>query len=156
MAEQARAKARNAAAAKPFKPALLLILLLPVGALMAPLAIVLAAALIPTIVARIVDTSPNRYLTYSVLSLNGVGSLYFVHQTFVLGNNLGTVTLVLQDAFGWLSALVGAGCGWVLFLGLPSLAARMAATQSALRMRRVQRDKSQLVNDWGQTVAGDD
>ncbi len=46
--------------------------------------------------------------------------------------------------------------GWWVSLGLPSLAARMAATQSALRMRRVQRDKSQLVNDWGQTVAGDD
>ena len=156
MAEQARAKAANAAAAKPFKPALLLILLLPVAALMAPLAIVLAAALIPTMVARIVDTSPNRYLTYSVLSLNVVGSLYFVQQTFVLGNSLGTVTLVLQDPVGWLSALVGAGCGWVLFLGLPALSARMAATQSALRLRRVHRDQSTLIKDWGPTVAGDD
>ena len=144
MAEQARAKAANAAAAKPFKPALLLILLLPV------------AALIPTMVARIVDTSPNRYLTYSVLSLNVVGSLYFVQQTFVLGNSLGTVTLVLQDPVGWLSALVGAGCGWVLFLGLPALSARMAATQSALRLRRVHRDQSTLINDWGPSVAGDD
>jgi hypothetical protein len=154
VAEQARTKAGNAPAARPFKPALLLILLLPVAAVMAPLAIVVAAAMIPTMVARIVDTSPNRYLTYSVLSLNLVGSMYFVWQAFMFGNHLGTVTLVLQDPIGWLSALVGAGCGWVLFLGLPALAARMAATQSALRLRRVHRDKSQLVNDWGQTVAG--
>ena len=156
MADQSQAKAGSANASKPFKPALLLILLLPAAALMAPLAMVLAAALVPTMVARIVDTTPGRYLTYSVLSMNLVGALYFVHQVLTLGNSLDVVTLVLQDAIGWLSALVGAGCGWLLFLGMPTLVARMAATQSGLRMRRVHRDQSQLVKDWGEVVARDD
>jgi hypothetical protein len=67
VAKEASAKAETAAAGpKGFRPALLLILLLPAAALMAPIAIVLAAALVPSMVARIVDASRERYLTLTV------------------------------------------------------------------------------------------
>lgn len=154
MANQAPAK--QAAGTKGFKPVLLLVLLLPAAAMMAPLAIVLAAALIPSIVARIVDSSPGRYLTFTVLSFNLVGALYFVHQVLTLGNSLQVVAVVLQDPIGWLAALSGAGCGWLLFLGMPPLIARMAEAQSALRLRRVHRDQTQLTSEWGEGVAGKD
>ena len=156
MAKQTSAKTQAPAAAKPFKPALLLVLLLPAAALMAPIAIVMAAALVPTIVARIVDSSPNRYLTFTVLGLNLVGSLYFVHQVLTLGNSLEVVALVLQDSIGWLAALSGAGCGWLLFLAVPPLIAKMAEAQSGLRLRRVHRDQTQLINEWGEVVAAKD
>lgn len=154
MANQAPAK--EAAAGKGFKLALLLILLLPVAAMMAPLAIVLAAALVPSIVARIVDSGPGRYLTFTVLSFNLVGALYFVHQVLAMGNSLDAVMRVLQDSVGWLAALSGAGCGWLLFLGVPPLIAKMAEAQSALRLRRVHRDQAQLVSEWGESVAAKD
>ncbi|WP_119302209.1 hypothetical protein [Dongia deserti] len=156
MAKEAPAKAENAAGPRPFKPALLLILLLPAAALMAPIAIVLVAALVPSVVARIVDTSPGRYLTYTVLSLNLVGALYFVHRVLTMGNDLSVAMLVLQDAIGWLAALSGAGCGWLLFLAMPSVFAKMAEAQSGLRMRRVHRDQSQLISEWGDTVASNE
>ena len=155
MANQAPAK-EAAAGSKGFKPALLLILLLPVAAMMAPLAIVLAAALVPSIVARIVDSSPGRYLTFTVLSFNLVGALYFVHQVLSKGNSLEAVLLVLQHSIGWLAALSGAGCGWLLFLAMPPLIARLAEAQSALRLRRVHRDQAQLVSEWGEVVAAKD
>lgn len=156
MAKQTSAKTQAPAASKPFKPALLLVLLLPAAALMAPIAIVMAAALVPTIVARIVDSSPNRYLTFTVLGLNLVGSLYFVHQVLTLGNSLEVVALVLQDSIGWLAALSGAGCGWLLYLAVPPLIAKMAEAQSGLRLRRVHRDQTQLINEWGEVVAAKD
>jgi len=143
-------------ASKPFKPVLLLVLLLPVAALMAPMAIVLVAALVPTVVARIVDSSPGRYLTFTVFSLNLVGALYFVHELLTLGNDLGSVSIVLQDSIGWLAAFAGAGCGWLLFAAMPALVARTAEAQSALRMRRVQRDQTQLTEEWGQVIAAKD
>ena len=104
MAKQAPAKAQASSAPKAFKPALLLVLLLPAAALMAPIAIVMVAALVPTVVARIVDSNPNRYLTFTVLGLNLVGSLYFVHQVLTKGNSLEVVAMVLQDSIGWLAA----------------------------------------------------
>lgn len=153
MAKQAPAKAEAAAEPKGFKPALLLVLLLPAAALMAPLAIVLVVALVPSLVARLVDASPGRYLTYTVSSFNLVGALYFVHQMLTLGNSLEVVAIVLQNSIGWLAALSGAGCGWLLFLAMPPLIAKMAEAQSALRIRRVHRDQSQLVSEWGEAVA---
>jgi membrane associated rhomboid family serine protease len=156
MSKQASAKVEAAPAPKAFKPALLLFLLLPAAALMAPIAIVMVAALVPSVVARIVDTSPNRYLTFTVLGLNLVGSLYFVHQVLTKGNSLEVVTMVLQDSIGWLAALSGAGCGWLLYLAVPPLIAKMAEAQSGLRLRRVHRDQSQLINEWGEVVAAKD
>ncbi len=149
-------KAEAGTAPKAFKPALLLVLLLPVAALMAPIAIVMVAALVPSVVARIVDSSPNRYLTFTVLGLNLVGSLYFVHQVLALGNSLEVVLLVLQDSIGWLAALSGAGCGWLLYIAVPPIIAKMAEAQSVLRMRRVHRDQTQLINEWGEVVATKD
>jgi len=156
MAKQAPSKAEPAKEAKGFKPALLLILLLPAAALLAPIAIVLVAALVPSMVARIVDSSPGRYLTFTVLSLNLVGALYFVHQVLTMGNELQVVAMVLQDSIGWLAALSGAGCGWLLFVATPPFIAKMAEAQSALRMRRVHRDQTQLISEWGEVVAAKD
>jgi hypothetical protein len=153
VAKQQPAKAQTATSPKGFKPALLLILLLPAAALMAPMAIVLVAGLVPSMVARIVDSSPGRYLTFTVLGLNLVGSLYFVHELLTLGNDLGSVAIVLQDSIGWLAALAGAGCGWLLFMATPPVVAKMAEAQSALRMRRVHRDQAQLTDEWGAVVA---
>ena len=156
MAKQAPAKAQASSSPKAFKPTLLLVLLLPAAALMAPIAIVMAAALVPTVVARIVDASPNRYLTFTVLGLNLVGSLYFVHQVLTMGNSLAVVAVVLQDSIGWLAALSGAGCGWLLYLAVPPLIAKTAEAQSGLRLRRVHRDQTQLINEWGEVVAAKD
>jgi hypothetical protein len=154
--KQAPAKAQAAVEPKGFKPVLLLILLLPAAALMAPLAIVLVAAMTPSIVARLVDSGPGRYLTFTVGSFNLVGALYFVHQVFTMGNSLDVAGRVLQDSIGWLAALSGAGCGWLLFLAMPPLIAKMAEAQSALRMRRVHRDQNQLISEWGEAVAAKD
>lgn len=156
MAKQPSAKAKASPAPKAFKPALLLVLLLPAAALMAPIAIVIVAALVPSVVARLVDSSPQRYLTFTVLGLNLVGSVYFVHRVLALGNDLGSAALVLQDSIGWLAALSGAGCGWLLFLGVPPIIAKMAEAQSALRLRRVHKDQAQLVKDWGEVVSARD
>jgi hypothetical protein len=156
VAKEAPAKAKTAAAPKGFKPALLLVLLLPAAILMAPMAIVLVAALVPSVVARIVDAGPGRYLTFTVFSLNLVGALYFVHELFTLGNSLDVVAVVLQDSIGWLAAFSGAGCGWLLFLAMPPLVAKLAEAQSALRMRRVHRDQAQLTSEWGEVVAAKD
>jgi membrane associated rhomboid family serine protease len=156
VAKQAPAKAQASPPPKAFKPALLLVLLLPAAFLMAPIAIVMVAALVPTVVARIVDSNPNRYLTFTVLGLNLVGSLYFVHQVLTKGNTLEVVAMVLQDSIGWLAALSGAGCGWLLFMAVPPLIAKMAEAQSGLRLRRVHRDQTQLINEWGEVVAARD
>jgi hypothetical protein len=152
-AKAAAANAAAGAAARPFKPALLLVLLLPVAALMAPTAILLTAALTPTMVARLLDPTPGRYLTLTVFGMNAVGALYFLHQLWSMGEDFAGLMIVLGDSIGWLAAMAGAGCGWLLYLAMPAIAAKVAEGQSALRQRRVTRDLAQLVEEWGPGVA---
>lgn len=159
MAANPKPSQTNAPAAgggMPFKPALLLVLLLPVAVMMAPTAIVLLAALMPTYAARLLDSSPGRFLTWTILGMNVVGALYFLHELWSLGEDFGVVAMVLGDPIGWLAVLAGAGCGWLLYLGMPAITARMAHTQSALRMRRCRRDLEKLVEEWGPGVARKD
>ena len=145
--------AANAGGAKPFKPVLLLILLLPVAALMAPTAILLVAAMAPTMVARLLDPTRGSYLTWTVFGMNVVGALYFLHELWAMGHDFQSLLVVITDPIGWLAAMAGAGCGWLLYLAMPMLATRIAAGQSALRMRRVERDLAQLTQEWGPGVA---
>jgi hypothetical protein len=141
----------NAAKTK-FKPMLLLILLVPVGLFMLPSTIVLLAALVPTFVARVVDTTPQRYLTLTVGAMNVAGSLWMLHDVWMLGGGFDAVFPTLRDSFGWLAALLGAGAGWVIYGVMGAIAAYFATVQTGIRLRRLQRDQESLVAEWGDPV----
>lgn len=125
-----------------------------VGLLFLPTSTVLLAAMGPTIVARIVDTSPGRRLTITVGGMNLVGSLYFVNAIWSAGHDIADIAPTLGNAFGWLCALVGAGTGWVIFGMMPAIVGRIAAAQTALRLRKLGGQQDKLVEEWGESVRG--
>jgi hypothetical protein len=138
-----------------FKPALLLILLLPAALFLAPLSIVVGAAMIPTLVARLVDTGRPAFLSITVGCANLVGSLYFVDVLLSLGMQIENIGVVLRDPIGWLAAFGAAGVGWALFLCFPIVVQAMAQGQTAMRLRRMRRDQQRLIDDWGSEVGED-
>ena len=135
-----------------FKPMLLLILLAPVGLFMLPSTAVLLAAMIPTAVARIVDTTPQRYLTLTVGAMNLAGSLYMLHDVWLLGGGLDSIVPALRDSYAWLAALLGAGAGWVIYGGMGAITAYFARVQTGIRLRRLEREQERLVEEWGDPV----
>jgi hypothetical protein len=136
---------------KPWTIAVPVILL---GLFFLPTTLVLLASHIPTIVARIVDTSPGRRLTITVGAMNFLGSLYFLDQIMSVGAGIDAIAPTLTNSFGWLYALLGAGAGWVLFGIMPPILARVAHAQTALRLRRVTSAQDKLVAEWGEAVRG--
>src|SRR3546814_16336125 len=60
------------------KPYVMIALALPVAIVMLPTAIVLAAAMVPTMVAWVVDPKGRRYLAITVGTLNFAGPLFFL------------------------------------------------------------------------------
>ncbi|TDQ80499.1 hypothetical protein A8950_3030 [Dongia mobilis] len=136
---------------KPWTIAVPVILL---GLFFLPVSVVLLAAHVPTIVARIVDTSPGRRLTITVGAMNLLGSLYFLDQIIAVGAGIEDIGPTLANSFGWLYALTGAGAGWVLFGMMTPIVTRLAGAQSALRLRRVAGAQDKLVAEWGEAVRG--
>jgi hypothetical protein len=136
---------------KPWAVAVPLVL---IGLFFLPITAVLAAALIPTFVARIVDTSPGRRLTITVGAMNLVGALYFVDRIWSSGGTIASIGPTLGDTFGWLYTLLGAGAGWVIFGIMPAIVGRIAAAQTSMRLRRLNQAQEKLVAEWGETVRG--
>jgi hypothetical protein len=136
------------------KPWTIAVPLVLIALVFLPTTVVLAVAMLPAIVARVVDTSPGRRLTITVGALNLVGSLYFVHRIWTTGHDVSSIMPTLTDTMGWLCALVGAGAGWVLFGMMPPIVTRIAHAQTALRLRRLGNDQEKLVAEWGETVRG--
>lgn len=136
------------------KPWTIAVPLVLIGLIFLPISVVLIAAMVPTFVARIVDTSPGRRLTLTVGAMNLVGALYFVHAITSVGAGVSDIAPTLGDTFGWLYALMGAGAGWVIFGAMPSIVMRIAAAQTAIRLRRLNGQQEKLVEQWGEAVRG--
>ncbi len=136
-----------------FRPLLLVVLLLPAAIFLHALSLVLLAALVPTLVARILDTGRPPFLTLTVGCANLVGALYFVEELWNIGPELENVGLVLSDAIGWLAVLGAVGAGWLMFICFPLVVHALAQGQSGMRLRRMRRDQQRLIEEWGPEVA---
>jgi hypothetical protein len=131
---------------------LILLLLTPVALLLLPTTLVLLPAMIPTAVARIVDPGPGRHLTITVGSLNLAGALWFVHDIWSAGQSFAAISPALSDMMAWLAALVGAGCGWAIHWVMPVISRRIAEAKSSVRLARLRKRQTELVEQWGEPV----
>jgi|SRR5581483_3716395 len=131
---------------------LIILLLLPVALILLPTTMVVFLAMIPTMVARIVDTAPGRHLTITVGSLNFAGSLWFVHDVWADGQSFAAVQPALSDMMAWLAALLGAAAGWTIHWVMPAISGRIAATKSTVRLARLRKRQAELVEQWGEPV----
>jgi hypothetical protein len=152
----AKPAAKQAAPKAPKKKGywLLLCLAMPVALLLLPSTLVLIPAMVPTLVARIVDPAPGRHLTITVGSLNFAGALWFMHDLWSAGQSFSAIAPTLSDIMGWLAALVGAGAGWGIYWLMPIISRSIATTKSNLRLSRVRKSQEDLVEQWGDPVRG--
>src|SRR4051812_36765191 len=147
----------KAAAAKPAQkkgPWLWICLAVPAAIALLPVTLVLIVAMVPTLVARIVDPAPGRQLTITVGSLNFAGALWFMHDLWSVGQSFSAIIPTLSDMIGWLASLVGAGMGWAIYSLMPILTRSIATTKSNLRLSRVRKAQAELVEHWGDPVRG--
>jgi hypothetical protein len=152
-ARPAQPKAPGAKAGKKKTGMLLaLFLAMPVALLLLPSTLVLIPAMIPTLVARVVDPAPGRHLTITVGSLNFAGSLWFMRDLWTAGQAFSAVLPTLSDMLGWLSALLGAGLGWAIYSMMPGISRRLAAAGSAARLNRLRKAQEELADQWGEPV----
>ncbi|HVJ42530.1 MAG TPA: hypothetical protein VM639_13585 [Dongiaceae bacterium] len=134
------------------RPKLVLLLAVPLALVFLPTTAVVTTGMIPTLVALVIDGSSRRYLTITVGGLNLVGCAYFLHLLWSMPQGVSAVLLVLGSSYGWLCALIGAGCGWMLFLAMPSVVRSVAGAQAKIRLFRLNREMERMVEDWGPEV----
>lgn len=136
------------------KPWVLFIPVFLIGLIFLPSAVVVGIGMLPTLVARVVDSSLGKRLSITVGGFNLIGALYFLNSIWAAGQGMDDIQPTLSDSWGWLSALSGAGAGWIVFGGMPVVVAKIAEAQTALRLHSVTKDQDRLVEEWGESVRG--
>jgi hypothetical protein len=123
-----------------------------------PTATLLAMGLAPTLVARIVDTTPGRYLTKCVAWMNIAGLVPYLTSLWFSGHDMATAIKIITDVYSWFFVYSAAGMGWLLFLGLPGAVAMFLALNAKCRIYFLREKQKDLILEWGECVlsAGED
>jgi len=129
-----------------------LAILLPASIVLFPSFVVLAAAMLPTLVAWMIDGSPRKYLATTVGAMNFTGALYALGRLWAWNHDMNTAMEVLGDVYGWLIAYSAAAAGYGVYYVMPSLTERLMALQAQRRLSRLERRMNELVREWGEPI----
>lgn len=117
-----------------------------------PTAMLLAMGLAPTLVARIVDMTPGRYLTKCVAWMNLAGLSPFLANLWLTGHDMATAIKIVTDVYSWFIVYSAAAMGWLLFLGLPGAVAMFRALNAKRRIYFLREKQKDLILEWGECV----
>ena len=125
---------------------------LPVAIIMLPSFIVLVAAMVPTMVAWVIDPRGKRYLAMTVGALNFAGSLFFLVQLWSELHDVPHALGVLRDPYGWLIAYGAAAAGYAVHFTTPRLTESIVRFRAAARLGRLEKQMRETVEEWGNAV----
>jgi hypothetical protein len=119
-----------------------------------PLCLVFVAGMAPTIVAAITDRNPRRHLLRTIGMLNLAGMVLPVAALLHAGLTVYGAAMVLFDPYKWLWMYGTAALGWLVYLGMPSIARVMVEAKAVRMERELQQRAKALVEEWGDEVTG--
>jgi len=145
---------RRRTARRNITPTLAILAALLLTATELPLALLLMAGLVPSMVAALIDRTRARYLTRAVGFMNLAGLSPLVMQLWGRGLTMIGLADILSRPVNWLIMYGAAGIGWVLFLGMPSLARIFVDIRADQLQQDLKTRAARLVQDWGDDVTG--
>lgn len=119
-----------------------------------PLCILMLTGLLPTMAAALVDRYRAKYLTRAVGFMNLAGLTPLIVQLWTSGLTMDGAAGILSRPINWLTMYGAAAIGWVLFLGMPSLARIFVDIRADQLQRDLQARAKHLIAEWGEEVTG--
>lgn len=118
--------------------------------------LLLAIALVPTLVAWISDTGPaeNRrhYAAKSVGAMNVVGALWPLVQMHQLGADWPAFLDVVRNPVTWIVCLAASAVGWAIHLAMPPMVAGYFRLTQDGRRDSLKQVQDKLLKEWGTQV----
>lgn len=132
---------------------LLLLFLALAAGLFLPTAIVLGAAMIPSIVALMIDDDPDKLGTMTVAPLNLCGALPSVMALWSRDNSIGQAMHQLSEPTNWLMMYGAAAIGWAIYSFVPPIVSGCVVRRHEAEIARLADHQRKLVEEWGSDVA---
>lgn len=117
-----------------------------------PTMLLLTMGLLPTLVAFVVDLHPRKYAARSVGFLNFTGTLPFLVTLWSGSHELVAAMRILTDVYAWLVIYSAAAVGWLIYLGMPSVAGFIMQIHAGQRIRTLEVQRKKLIAEWGEDI----
>lgn len=127
-----------------------LVISLPI---LAPTVILLFFALLPTLVAGLVDRGPNRLSWVCVGGLNFAGVSPYLFALWAGGHTIDLALEQLSDVIALLVIFASAGVGWLIYAAMPPVMSSLMQITAQRRVVALRTAQRKLVEQWGPDVA---
>lgn len=117
-----------------------------------PTMIVLFFGMLPTLVAYIIDRSPQKSATFSVGSINFIGVFPYVLDLWSSMNTIDEALNMVTDLFSMLIMYSAAAFGWLLFMAMPAVVSSFVIVLQQRKVAQLRAEQKDLIEEWGPEV----
>lgn len=120
-----------------------------------PTTVLFFVGMLPTVVARVVDRTPERTKSLTVGFMNFAGFFPFWYQLVDSGHKIDNAMLILSDPMTiviiYAAALVGYGIEMIMTV----VVAGLMVQKGQGRLKAIKSHQEEMVKKWGQEVTGE-
>jgi hypothetical protein len=113
----------------------------------------LLIGMLPTFVALLADTDPQKSSTSSVGAMNIAGLTPFLIDLWIKGQTMDNTFAILREPSNWMIILGAAGIGALIVFAVPQAMASMTLARAENRLKVLKNNLEQLKTSWGPDVA---
>ena len=109
--------------------------------------------MMPSLVAAIIDRSPQRYSTFCVGGMNFCGVFPYLLDLWAGPADVSAAADIFTDAFAILLMYSAAGFGWLIFLAFPPVVVTLIQVMAQRRAAQCRELQKELIEEWGEDIA---
>lgn len=120
-----------------------------------PITIMLTIGMLPTIISRLIDKSPEATKVLTVGFMNFAGCFPFCYKLFQDGNKIDNSMEILSDPLTIVIMYSCAAIGYAIEWLVTSVVAGIMVQRGRKRLEAIKNHQESLVTQWGQEVTGE-
>ncbi len=118
-----------------------------------PTVMILVVGMLPTIVALIVDRTPQKYAPFCVGGMNFSGVFPSLLTLWTTTHSFSRSLDILADPYALLVMYGAAGFGWMLYMAIPPVISTFVTVIAQRRSAQLRAIQKRLLDEWGDAVA---
>jgi hypothetical protein len=115
--------------------------------------IVFFLGMLPTLVALVIDRTPQKYAAACVASVNCAGVFPYLLKLWQGSQTLDAAGRIITDVFVLFVMYGAAAFGWMLFMAIPPVVQAFLAVLDQRRVALLRANQKRIVEEWGEGVA---
>lgn len=118
-----------------------------------PTVVLLFFGMLPTVVAYLIDRTPQKYATFCVGGMNFCGVFPYVLDLWNGFHSMANAFNILTDVFALLLMYGTAAFGWALFASIPPVVVSVLTVIAQRRVSTLRTNQRRIIEEWGEDVA---